>query len=215
MNTAERLKELRERRGLSQEQLAKIIGVDRTTIVKYETGASRPTRYLKKIAHYFDVTTDYLLGEEELTPKKGGLVMLSNKLKELRAKKDMSQAELAEILGVTQQAVGRWEKDLNMPDLEMLNKIADYFHVTTDELLGRDAPKAIPAKEAPAPPTILMRAEQDLPPEKRKLLEDMAKALLGSDEKIQAALESSPSSPSTRTSTGRASTRTEKQTICP
>ncbi len=71
MNTAERLKELRERRGLSQEQLAKIIGVDRTTIVKYETGASRPTRYLKKIAHYFDVTTDYLLGEEELTPKKG------------------------------------------------------------------------------------------------------------------------------------------------
>ena len=110
--------------------------------------------------------------------------MLSTKLKELRAKRDMSQAELAEILGVTQQAVGRWEKELNMPDIETLNKIADYFHVTTDELLGRDAPKAIPAKEAPAPPTILMRAEQDLPPEKRKLLEDMAKALLGSDEKI-------------------------------
>lgn len=70
MNTAERLKELREKRGLSQEQLAKIIGVDRTTIVKYETGASRPTRYLKKIAHYFDVTTDYLLGDEDITPKK-------------------------------------------------------------------------------------------------------------------------------------------------
>lgn len=71
MNTAERIKKLRESRGLSQEQLAKIIGVDRTTIVKYETGASRPTRYLKKIAHYFDVTTDYLLGGEELPPKKG------------------------------------------------------------------------------------------------------------------------------------------------
>ena len=52
MNIAKKLKELRESRGLSQEQLAKIIGVDRTTIVKYETGASRPTRYLKKIAHY-------------------------------------------------------------------------------------------------------------------------------------------------------------------
>jgi transcriptional regulator with XRE-family HTH domain len=69
--SAERLKELRESRGLSQEQLAKIIGVDRTTIVKYETGASRPTRYLKRIAHYFNVTTDYLLGNEEITPKKG------------------------------------------------------------------------------------------------------------------------------------------------
>lgn len=79
MNTAERLKELRERRGLSQEQLAKIIGVDRTTIVKYETGASRPTRYLKKIAHYFDVTTDYLLGNEVLQTKK---IILTQKEKE-------------------------------------------------------------------------------------------------------------------------------------
>ena len=69
--------------------------------------------------------------------------MLSNKLKELRAKKDMSQAELAEILGVTQQAVGRWEKNLNMPDLGMLKKIADFFHVTTDELLGRDAKEPV------------------------------------------------------------------------
>lgn len=71
MNTAERLKELRESKGLSQEQLAKIIGVDRTTIVKYETGASRPTRYLKRIAHFFDVTTDYLLGNEPEGTKKG------------------------------------------------------------------------------------------------------------------------------------------------
>ena len=79
MNTAERLKELRESQGLSQEQLAKIIGVDRTTIVKYETGASRPTRYLKKIAHYFNVTTDYLLGNEVLQTKK---IILTQKEKE-------------------------------------------------------------------------------------------------------------------------------------
>lgn len=69
MNTAERLKELRERKGLSQEQLAKIIGVDRTTIVKYETGASRPTRYLKKIAEYFNVSIDELLDRK--VPKSG------------------------------------------------------------------------------------------------------------------------------------------------
>ena len=74
--------------------------------------------------------------------------MLSTKLKELRAKRDMSQAALAEILGVTQQAVGRWEKELNMPDIEALNKIADYFHVTTDELLGRSVPKAIDLETA-------------------------------------------------------------------
>lgn len=71
MNTAEKIKKLREDHGLSQEQLAKIIGVDRTTIVKYETGASRPTRYLKEIAQYFNVTTDYLLNNDEAEPKSG------------------------------------------------------------------------------------------------------------------------------------------------
>ena len=64
MNTGERIKYLRESRGLSQEQLGRIIGVDRTTIVKWETGASRPTRYLKRLAHYFNVTTDYILNSE-------------------------------------------------------------------------------------------------------------------------------------------------------
>lgn len=64
MNTGDRIKYLRESRGLSQEQLGKIIGVDRTTIVKWETGASRPTRYLKRLAHYFNVTTDYILNSE-------------------------------------------------------------------------------------------------------------------------------------------------------
>lgn len=39
--------------------------------MKYETGASRPTRYLKRIAHFFDVTTDYLLGNEPEGTKKG------------------------------------------------------------------------------------------------------------------------------------------------
>ena len=106
--------------------------------------------------------------------------MFSKRLKELRAQKDMSQAELAEMLGVTQQAVGRWEKDLNMPDLDMLQKIADYFHVTTDELLGRDAPKngyyvngetaeiANALKEGDGTLRVLFDAARDLPPEKMR-----------------------------------------------
>ena len=64
MNVAERIKELRERRGLSQDALADAIGVDRTTIVKYETGKSKPTRKLKELADFFGITTDELLGRE-------------------------------------------------------------------------------------------------------------------------------------------------------
>lgn len=70
MNVAERLRDLRESRGISQEALAEIIGVDRTTIVKYESGGSKPTRNLKKLAEYFHVTTDYLLGNDA-APKSG------------------------------------------------------------------------------------------------------------------------------------------------
>jgi repressor LexA len=66
MNTGERIKHLRDSYGLSQEGLGKILGVDRTTIVKWETGASRPTRSLKRLAHYFNVTTDYILGREDI-----------------------------------------------------------------------------------------------------------------------------------------------------
>ena len=105
--------------------------------------------------------------------------MLSTKLKELRAKRDMSQAELAEILGVTQQAVGRWEKELNMPDIETLNKIADYFHVTTDELLGREtrggyyvnaetAEIANALKEGDGMLRVMFDTVRKLPPEKMR-----------------------------------------------
>ncbi len=64
MNVSERIKELRERRGISQDTLADAIGVDRTTIVKYETGKSKPTRKLKELADYFGITTDELLGRD-------------------------------------------------------------------------------------------------------------------------------------------------------
>ncbi|WP_302950065.1 helix-turn-helix transcriptional regulator [uncultured Selenomonas sp.] len=61
--------------------------------------------------------------------------MFSSKLKELRAKKGLSQAELAKRLGVTQQAVGRWERDKNLPDNGVLKKISSLFGVSIDFLL--------------------------------------------------------------------------------
>lgn len=64
--------------------------------------------------------------------------MFYKKLKELRSKKDISQAELARSLGMSQQAIAKWETEKATPDPEMLIKIADFFGVTTDYLLGRD-----------------------------------------------------------------------------
>lgn len=57
------IKKLRIERGLTQKQLAEILDVDRTTIVKYETGKNGPSsEQLEKLANFFGTSTDYLLG---------------------------------------------------------------------------------------------------------------------------------------------------------
>jgi transcriptional regulator with XRE-family HTH domain len=58
----ERLKELRERKKLTQKQVSEKIEVDRTTYSKYESGASEPSfEILKKLARFYEVSTDFLL----------------------------------------------------------------------------------------------------------------------------------------------------------
>lgn len=60
-------------------------------------------------------------------------------LSELRLKKNLSQSELAKILGTTQASVGHWESGRRKLTPEMLVKVAEYFNVSTDYLLGRGA----------------------------------------------------------------------------
>lgn len=60
-----------------------------------------------------------------------------NTILELRKKKDITQEQLAAELGVTAAAVSKWENGYTLPDILMLCALADYFEVTTDELLGR------------------------------------------------------------------------------
>lgn len=61
---------------------------------------------------------------------------LGEKIKELRKRDGRKQEDLATALGVTNQAVSRWEKDGSYPDVEMIPAIANYFGVTIDELFG-------------------------------------------------------------------------------
>lgn len=49
----------------------------------------------------------------------------------------ISQEELAGIVGVSAGAVSKWERDISLPDLDVLCNLADYFQITVDELLGR------------------------------------------------------------------------------
>lgn len=58
----------------------------------------------------------------------------------------MTQDQLAEKLGVTAQAVSKWENDQSCPDITTLPRLAEIFGISTDELLGMESP--IPARQA-------------------------------------------------------------------
>lgn len=60
------------------------------------------------------------------------------KLFSLRKNRNLSQAELAEAIGVDQTAVHLWESGKTKPRIENLMKLASYFNVSVDELLATD-----------------------------------------------------------------------------
>lgn len=62
--TGERLRQLRENKQLSQGEVAKLIGVSRPAYVLYETGRSKPLRKIKELCALFNVTSDYILGND-------------------------------------------------------------------------------------------------------------------------------------------------------
>lgn len=73
-------------------------------------------------------------------------------LKDLRKSKKINQAELGEALGMSQATITLWENGKRIPDIDMLCKIADYFNVTTDYLLGREPVKVTGYQATELPP---------------------------------------------------------------
>ena len=59
---------------------------------------------------------------------------IGNKIKELRRSKGMSQKDIADKLGVTSQAVSKWENDGSLPEMTMLPDIASLFGIQIDDL---------------------------------------------------------------------------------
>lgn len=64
--------------------------------------------------------------------------MLSEKLKQLRAKKGLTQEQVAKKLGVTRSAIARWESGKGIPDISNLIVISDFYHISLDELIKGD-----------------------------------------------------------------------------
>lgn len=68
---------------------------------------------------------------------KGDMMNFHERLKELRQDNQKTQKELADFLGITERSYQRYEAGDREPDIRGLNKLADYYKVTVDYLLGR------------------------------------------------------------------------------
>lgn len=64
---------------------------------------------------------------------------LGSRIQLLRKQKSLSQEEFANSMGVTRQSVSKWELDQSYPAIDKLIEIANFFHISLDEILESDA----------------------------------------------------------------------------
>lgn len=93
--------------------------------------------------------------------------MFRLRLKELRENIGLSQYTFAERFGVSQSTVGNWEAGKREPNFSTMQRIADFFGVTVDYLLGRDEPKKEKA------PVITEKDEKDIQKRIANVLDDL------------------------------------------
>lgn len=113
-----RLKELRQKNNLTLEKLGQKVNIPKNTLSRYESGKREPKiETWKKLADYFNVSTSYLMGLNNND--------FGNRIKELRIKNGLSQTELADKTGVSEQAISFYENGKRHPKIETWQKIAN------------------------------------------------------------------------------------------
>lgn len=152
-----KIKELRKKQGISQNELAKQINVAQNTISRWESGERVvDADSLKKLAEFFGVSSDCLLEiSNSQTPANNGTLDYKGdnptRLKQLRTKKGISQKDLACSLGCKQNTISQWESGKRIMNAEALKTVADYFNVSTDYLLGISISNDEPPAEQNSP----------------------------------------------------------------
>ena len=106
------------------------------------------------------------------------------RLKELRIQRNLLQKDVAEILNCSTPVYCRYEKGEREPPFVSIQKLAEFYGVTVDYLMGADTVEA-PAQPAPPPqkkPDTIADYLSQLNPENRAFIEEMARKLLASQE---------------------------------
>lgn len=158
MTFAERLKELRLRKGFTQEELANKIGVAKSTLTGYEKGNREPDLFkIKKLTQVLEVDANYLLGLSKSSSNNTTQELehisterikedrkninnirenISNNITFYRKKMKLTQEELANKINVKKTSVSSWEHKANSPDIETLYELCKLFNISLEEMYG-------------------------------------------------------------------------------
>lgn len=145
-----RFKEERKRKKLTQQELASLFHLDKSSISKYENGHQVPEmETLINFANFFDVSIDYLLGKVSNENSNQDLEMytecnlFSKRLKKLRQEADLKQSDLAKKLGLSTSTIGMYEQGRRQADPDTLLELSKIFNVSVDYLLGNESSKEV------------------------------------------------------------------------
>lgn len=69
--------------------------------------------------------------------------MIAQRIKKLREQRDMTQSDLAKLLGITRSSVNAWEMGISAPSTQYVVALARLFRVSTDYILGVDGSASI------------------------------------------------------------------------
>ena len=103
--------------------------------------------------------------------------MFGDRIKKLRDEKNISQFELSEFLGISQQALSKWENEKTEPDNDSLVKLANYFNVSTDYLLGNSESKKIDTPYDDELEKVLFSKAKDLTDDEKKTIINVINAI--------------------------------------
>lgn len=128
--TGEKLRSIRKGRGLSVEDLSELSEIPVEDIRDIEKNAIKPSLgHLEKLSAALNVTIRYFV------ERNAGVTNLGDKIRALREKMQMSQAELAGLANISPSLVSQIENNVTMPSLETLDRVADCLDVETSYFL--------------------------------------------------------------------------------
>lgn len=151
-----RIVELRKRRGLTQAELARSIGISRSALSLYEIEKREPDiETLNKLASLFEVPVGYILGNEQEVIDYANYTMntpefaldFKMRIRDLMAEQKMSEADFAKRTGFNYEEKDSYLYGNRIPSIEDLIKIAGALNVSTDYLLDISKRKRISTEE--------------------------------------------------------------------